>query len=66
MIGTQDWRRENQAMALSEFAAIETAYRALTPLDPAARQRGLAWLSSALGGSETCTTTLASPVAQRP
>jgi hypothetical protein len=40
-------------MALAEFAAIEAAYRALAPLDSAARHRALAWLTSALGGSET-------------
>jgi type IV secretory pathway TrbL component len=40
-------------MALAEFAAIEAAYRALAPLNPAARHRALAWLTSALGGSET-------------
>src|ERR1043165_8282066 len=40
-------------MALAGFAAIEAAYRALAPLDPAARHRALAWLTSALGGSET-------------
>jgi hypothetical protein len=39
-------------MALAEFAAIEAAYRALTPLDGAARHRALAWLTSALNGSE--------------
>jgi hypothetical protein len=35
-------------MALSEFLAIETAYRVLAPLDPAARVRALGWLSGAL------------------
>ena len=35
-------------MALSEFVAIETAYRALAPLDPAARVRALGWLAGAL------------------
>lgn len=35
-------------MALAEFAAMETAYRALSKLDQAARARALAWLSGAL------------------
>jgi len=35
-------------MALSEFVAIETAYRALQPLDPAGRRRALQWLTDAL------------------
>ncbi|GAA1768071.1 hypothetical protein [Luedemannella helvata] len=36
-------------MALAEFAAMETAYRVLVELEPAARSRALAWLSSSLG-----------------
>jgi hypothetical protein len=36
-------------MALSEFVAIETAYRALVALDPGARVRALGWLTDALG-----------------
>jgi hypothetical protein len=35
-------------MALSEFAAMEAAYRALQPLDPDARGRALRWLTDAL------------------
>jgi hypothetical protein len=35
-------------MALSEFVAIETAYRALQQLDDAARRRALRWLNDAL------------------
>lgn len=35
-------------MALSELVALETAYRALQPLEPAARRRGLRWLRDAL------------------
>lgn len=36
-------------MALSEFVALEAAYRALQPLDAAARGRALRWLTDALG-----------------
>ena len=35
-------------MALSEFVALETAYRALVELDAPARARALAWLTDAL------------------
>src|SRR5690348_15857363 len=35
-------------MALSELAALDAAYRALWPLDPAGRRRSLEWLSDAL------------------
>ena len=35
-------------MALSEFAAMEAAYQALQPLDPAARSRAVRWLTDAL------------------
>lgn len=35
-------------MALSEFAAMEAAYQALQPLDPAARGRAVRWLTDAL------------------
>ncbi len=35
-------------MALSEFVAMEAAYRALQPLDTAARNRALHWLTDAL------------------
>jgi hypothetical protein len=35
-------------MALSEFVAIETAYRALQQLDDAGRRRALRWLNDAL------------------
>src|SRR5690348_14432085 len=35
-------------MALSELAALDAAYRALWPLDPAGRRRALQWLSDAL------------------
>jgi hypothetical protein len=35
-------------MALSEFVALEAAYRALQPLDAAARGRALRWLTDAL------------------
>jgi hypothetical protein len=35
-------------MALAEFSTIETAYRALAQLDPAARTRALSWLTDAL------------------
>jgi hypothetical protein len=35
-------------MALSEFVAIETAYRALQQLDVEARRRALRWLNDAL------------------
>ena len=35
-------------MALSEFMAMEDAYRALHPLDPAARRRALLWLTDVL------------------
>jgi len=40
-------------MALSEFAAMETAYRALQDLDPTARRRAVRWLTDALGVPET-------------
>jgi hypothetical protein len=36
-------------MALAEFTAMETAYRALVALEPAARARALGWLTDALG-----------------
>lgn len=36
-------------MALSEFVALEAAYRALQPLDATARGRALRWLTDALG-----------------
>jgi hypothetical protein len=36
-------------MALSEFVAMEAAYRALQPLDSPARVRALQWLTDALG-----------------
>jgi hypothetical protein len=36
---------------LSEFVAMETAYRALEQLDPASRQRALHWLTDALSVS---------------
>jgi hypothetical protein len=36
-------------MALSEFNAMETAYRALQQLDPTARRRAVRWLTDALG-----------------
>jgi hypothetical protein len=36
-------------MALAEFLAIETAYRALVQLDQSARARALGWLTDALG-----------------
>jgi hypothetical protein len=35
-------------MTLSEFAAMESAYRALQQLDPAARRRAVHWLTDAL------------------
>jgi hypothetical protein len=35
-------------MALSELAALDAAYQALWPLDPAGRRRALQWLSDAL------------------
>jgi hypothetical protein len=35
-------------MALSELAALDAAYQALRPLDPAGRRRSLQWLSDAL------------------
>jgi len=40
-------------MALSEFVAMETAYRALAPLDSAARGRALHWLTDVLGASQS-------------
>jgi hypothetical protein len=36
-------------MALSEFVAMETAYRALEHLDVTARRRAVRWLTDALG-----------------
>jgi hypothetical protein len=39
-------------MALSEFAAMEAAYQALQPLDPAARGRAVRWLTDALSVSD--------------
>lgn len=39
-------------MALSEFVAMEAAYRALQSLDGAARGRALRWLTDALGVSD--------------
>jgi len=38
-------------LALSEFVAMESAYRALVSLDSAARSRALLWLTDVLGTS---------------
>ncbi|MFI6078984.1 hypothetical protein ACIA5C_46500 [Actinoplanes sp. NPDC051343] len=35
-------------MALQELQAMQIAYELLSPLDPSAQQRVLAWLSAAL------------------
>ena len=53
-------------MALSEFVAIENAYRALQPLDPAARRRALQWLNDALGLPDLLPTSVAAPAVTEP
>lgn len=42
-------------MALSELAALDAAYQALRPLDPAGRRRALHWLSDALAADAALT-----------
>src|SRR3954452_19149188 len=55
-------------MAFRELQAMQVAYELLSPLDPSAQQRVMAWLSAALAdnnGAPTAVDEPAAPVRQR-
>jgi hypothetical protein len=50
-------------MAFRELQAMQTAYELLSPLDPTAQQRAMAWLSAALADNNGAPTTVDNPAA---
>jgi hypothetical protein len=50
-------------MAFRELQAMQVAYELLSPLDPTAQQRAMAWLSAALADNNGAPTTVDNPAA---
>lgn len=50
-------------MAFRELQAMQAAYELLSPLDPSAQQRAMAWLSAALADKNGAPTTVDEPAA---
>jgi len=50
-------------MAFRELLAMQGAYELLSPLDPSAQQRAMAWLSAALADTNSAPTAVAEPAA---
>ncbi|WP_127501853.1 hypothetical protein [Actinoplanes solisilvae] len=50
-------------MAFRELQAMQVAYELLSPLDPSAQQRAIAWLSAALADNNGAPTTVDEPAA---
>jgi hypothetical protein len=50
-------------MAFRELQAMQVAYELLSPLDPSAQQRAMAWLSAALADKNGAPTTVDEPAA---